>query len=74
MPTITVPLSKELAKTVAGFVKTGFAASKADAVRKAIVSLSRERALLDLLEAELEIRDGKALKGDLRVLAKRLSR
>ena len=72
MSTLSVPLTPKLEETINGFVKSGYAPNKAEVVRKALRLLAREEAVLAVLEAERELDDGKGLRGDLDVLAKRL--
>ena len=49
-------------------VRKGYGANKADVVRKALVLLAEEEAVLSILKAEQE----PTLKGDLKKLAKKL--
>lgn len=72
MSTISVPLTPELEIFINRMVRDGNAANKADVVRKALRRMSEEEAVNEILEAEREIAQGKGLRGDLRVLAKRL--
>mgnify|MGYP001577907880 FL=1 len=72
MSTLSVPLTQQLEETINGFVRSGYAANKADVVRKALKLLAQEEAVMAVLEAERELDAGKGLRGDLDVLAKRL--
>jgi len=72
MSTLSVPLTPQLEETINGFVKSGYASSKAEVVRKALKLLAEEEAVMAVLEAEQEIRDGKGLRGDLRKLMKQI--
>ncbi len=72
MSTLSVPLNPKLEEFIDSFVKKGRAANKAEVVRQALRLLEEEEAVADILKAQQEIRDGKALHGDLRVLAKQL--
>lgn len=72
MSTISVPLTRELEKSVAELVQSGYGSNKADVVRRAIKSASEEEAIQAVLRAEREITLGKGLKGDLRELAKKI--
>ena len=72
MSTLSVPLTPQLEETINSFVKNGYAPNKAEVVRKALKLLAREEAIMAVLEAERELDEGKGLRGDLDVLAKRL--
>ena len=72
MTTLSVPLPPELAEWVEGMVKKGYVENKAALVRKALRRLAEEEAVADVLKAEQEFREGKALTGDLRRLLKRI--
>ena len=53
-------------------VKTLKAANKAHVVRYAIQRLAEEEAILNVMEAERELADGKGLRGDLDKLLKKI--
>ena len=72
MTTLSVPLPAHLEESVNNLVKKGFAANKADVVRKAIIRLIEDEAVTAVLMAEQEIAEGKGLRGDLRVLSKKI--
>ncbi|MEA2112393.1 MAG: hypothetical protein U9P50_00255 [Patescibacteria group bacterium] len=72
MTTLSVPLTPKLENIVNSFVKEGYAPNKAEVMRKALIRLSEEEAIKDLLEAEQEVRDGKILRGDLDELTKKI--
>lgn len=72
MSTLSVPLSPELEKFINSQVKCGHASNKADVVRRALVRFSEDEAVRAVLEASQEVKDGKALRGDLRELAKKI--
>jgi len=72
MSTISVPLPANLEEFVNKMVSEGQAANKADVVRKALNLLSEDEAVNAILSAQREIKLGKGLKGDLKVLAKKL--
>lgn len=74
MSTLSVPVSPKLEELVNSLVKSGYGANKADVVRKALELLAEEEAIRTVREAQQEIRDGKALKGDLKTLIKRMPR
>lgn len=69
MSTLSVPLNPKLEEFIDSFVKRGRAANKAEVVRQALRLLEEEEAVVDVLKAQQEVREGKALYGDLRVLA-----
>ena len=70
MTTVTIPLSDTLNNYINEQVKLGNASSKADLVRRAIAKYKEEEFVNSILQAEQEIRDGKALSGDLDELAR----
>jgi len=72
MTTLSVPLTPKLENIVNSFVKEGYASNKAEVMRKALIRLSEEEAINDLLEAEQEVRDGKILRGDIRDILKKM--
>lgn len=69
MSTLSVPLTPELEKFINNQVKSGYAANKADVVRRALTRFSEDEAVEMILRAQKEIADGKGLRGDLRKLA-----
>ena len=71
MSTLSVPLTPKLEEFINDQVKSGRAASKADVVRRALVTLSEEEAVQEVLLAQKEISEGKGLTGDIRELMKR---
>lgn len=68
MSVLSVPVTPKLEELVESLVKKGFGANKADVVRKALILLGEEEAVLSILKAEQE----PTLKGDLKKLAKKL--
>ena len=70
MTTLSVPLSADLEESVNNLVKKGFAANKADLVRKAIIRLIEDEAVMAIILAEQEIAEKKGLRGDLKILSK----
>ncbi len=72
MTTLSVPVSPQLEKLVNSLIKSGYGANKADVVRKALELLAEEEAIRAVREAQQEIKDGKALTGDLKNLIKRM--
>ncbi len=73
MSTISVPIPAFLEDFINNMVSTGYAANKADLVRKALIKLREDEAVNSVLRAEQEGREGKTLEGDLRELAKKYS-
>ena len=71
MSTLSVPLTPKLEEFINDQVKSGRAASKADVVRRALVTFSEEEAVREVLLAQKEISEGKGLTGDIRELMKR---
>ncbi len=61
MSTLSVPLTPQLEAAVNRFVQSGYAANKADVVRKALRRLDEEEAVNAVLRADRET----PLKGDL---------
>lgn len=70
MTTISIPLNAELNDYVDEQVRLGRASSKAELIRRAILKFKEDEFINTILQAEQEIRDGKALKGDLDQIAK----
>lgn len=74
MSILSVPVSPKLEELVNSLVKSGYGANKADVVRKALNLLAEEEAIRAVREAQQELRDGKALRGDLKNLIKRITK
>lgn len=73
MSTLSVPLTAQLEEFVQRMVRRGSAATKADVVRRALTRYAEEEAILSVLRSEQEIKEGKAIKGDLKKIMKSLS-
>ncbi|KKR70362.1 MAG: hypothetical protein UU13_C0007G0003 [Candidatus Nomurabacteria bacterium GW2011_GWB1_40_7] len=71
MTTLSIPVSGELEKFIERMVKDGKGANKADVVRRALREYEENEALENILQSEIEIAQGKGLRGDLRELAKK---
>ena len=71
MTTLSVPLPEHLEKVVKDLAKSR-GSNKAEVVRYALSRLAEEEAVQAVLRAERELADGKALRGDLRELAKKI--
>lgn len=72
MSTLSVPLPPSLDEFISGQVKKGLASNKAEVVRKALRLLQEEEALYAVLRSEQEVKEGKVLRGNLKVLAKKI--
>jgi len=68
MSTLSVPLSPELEKSVDELVAAGYGSNKADVIRRAIIKVSEEKAVEEVLQAMSE----PTLRGDLRKLSKKI--
>lgn len=68
MSTLSVPLPPNLEAFINNQVKSGYAANKADVVRRALIRFSEDEAVEAILRASQE----PTLKGDLRELAKKI--
>lgn len=74
MSILSVPVSPKLEELVHSLVKSGYGANKADVVQKALELLAEEEAIRAVREAQQELRDGKALKGNLKSLIKQMTK
>lgn len=72
MSILSVPLSPNLDEFISEQVKKGLASNKAEVVRKALRLLQEEEAVYAVLKSEQEVREGKVLRGNLKVLAKKI--
>jgi Arc/MetJ-type ribon-helix-helix transcriptional regulator len=73
MSTLSVPLPANLETFIESMVRRGAAANKAAVVRQALFNYAEEQAIAVVLKAEQEVKEGKALRGDIRKIMKRLS-
>ncbi|MBI3626915.1 hypothetical protein HY224_02630 [Candidatus Uhrbacteria bacterium] len=69
MTLLTVPLNKNLAQKIDEMIKHGYAANKADLARRALENYIEDRAVLNVLQAEQEVKEGKVFRGKLDDLA-----
>ena len=69
MTTISIPITNELNDFINEQVRLGRASSKAELIRRAIINMKEEEFIATVLKAKQEVKDGKALKGDLDTLA-----
>lgn len=74
MATLSVPIPHKLEDFIKNQIKKGNAPNKAAVVRRALIRLSEEEAINDVLRSEQEMKEGKLLKGDLRKLLKQLKK
>lgn len=68
MSTLSVPLTPQLEEDIKELVKKGFAPTKAEVVRRAIIRLTEEEAVEEVFRAQRE----PMLRGDLRELMKKI--
>ena len=71
MSTLSVPLTPDLEEFINSQVKLGYAANKADVVRKAVRRMAEEEVINAILKSQKQVREGKILRGDLREIAKK---
>ena len=71
MSTLSVPLTPQLEEMINRMIKSGYADNKASVVRKALRSLSEQKAIAAVLEGERDIREGRVFYGDLEKIAKK---
>ena len=74
MTTITTPIDKELEEFINAEIREGNSETKAHVVRQALRLLREDRAYKRIQEAELDIKEGRVYKGDLRLLMKKQPR
>lgn len=70
MTTISIPITAELNQFIDEQVALGNASSKADLIRRVLLKFKEEEFINSIRKAKQEIKDGKALTGDLDILAK----
>ena len=70
MTTISIPINDKLNDYIDEQVRLGKASSKSELIRRALIKYKEDEFIKAILEAEQEIKDGKALTGDLDELAK----
>jgi len=70
MTTISIPITNELNEFIDEQVELGKVASKAELIRRAIIKFKDDEFITSILKAKQEIKEGKALVGDLDKLAK----
>ena len=72
MSILSVPLPPHLDEFISEQVRSGLASNKAEVVRKALKLLQEEEAVCAVLKSEQEVREGKVLRGSLKLLAGRI--
>ncbi len=72
MTTLSVPIPAELEAFIDGEIKHGRSPNKSAVVRRALHRLAEEEAVQAVLQSEREVAEGKILRGDLRVLARKI--
>ncbi len=72
MTTISVPIDRDLEDFIDEMLKHKKAETKAQVIRMALYKLKEEEALKDLLEAEIDVKEGRIYKGDLKELSEKL--
>lgn len=73
MSTLSVPLTSNLEEAITRLVRSGFAETKAEVVRKAIARLAEEEAVNAILVSQKEAQDGKIFEGDLKTFVEAIS-
>jgi len=73
MSTLSVPLNPELEAAVRRLIRDGYAETKAAVVRKAIKTVEEDEALMAILRAEQDIREGRVFRGDLNKILKKFN-
>ena len=73
MSTLSVPLNPELEAAVRRLIRDGYAETKAAVVRKAIKTVEEDEALMAILRAEQDIREGRVFRGDLYKILKKFN-
>ncbi len=68
MTTLSIPITTKQEKFIASLVDSGKAANMAHAVRQALDFYLEEKLVADVMESEMEMRQGKILYGDPRKL------
>ncbi len=71
MTTLSIPVTTKQEKFIASLVESGSAANMAHAVRQALDFYLEEKLVADVMESEMEMRQGKILYGDPRKLIKK---
>ncbi|MFH1252715.1 MAG: hypothetical protein V1664_00055 [Candidatus Uhrbacteria bacterium] len=72
MSTISVPLTQTLELFIERTVKRGVASTKAEVVRQALSCYAEEEAVVAVLRAQQERKDGKEIRGNLRKILKQM--
>lgn len=65
MSTISVPLTPHLEKFLESYIKSGNASNKAEVLRRALIKFEEDEAVMKVLRAEQEVKEGKIIRGKL---------
>ena len=71
MTTLSIPVTTKQEKFITSLIESGKAANMAHAVRQALDFYLEEKLVADVVESEMEMREGKILYGDPRKLIKK---
>ncbi len=71
MATLSVPLPSNIAEAMDQLIQRGYGSTKAAIARRAITRFIEDEAVLSVLQAEQEIKEGKIVRGDLRKILKK---
>ena len=71
MSTISVPINSKLESVLNNLIKSGFAENKAEAMRKALLHLAENEAVLAVIKSEQEAKEGLIFRGVLQKLIKK---
>ena len=72
MTTLSIPIPSELEMFIKREIEQKRSPNKAAVVRRALHRLAEEEAVQAVLQSEREVEEGKILRSDLQVLAKRI--
>lgn len=73
MSTLSIPVDNTLIQFIDDMIASRKADNKAQVVRQALYNMREDEALKDMVEARMDVMQGKVYKGDLRELAKAVS-
>lgn len=62
MTTISVPIDEKMEKFINSQIEKGTAENKAQVVRKALSLFAEEQALMEVLESQSDVKNGRILK------------
>jgi Arc/MetJ-type ribon-helix-helix transcriptional regulator len=70
MSNLTIPLNPKQEEFINASIGSGIASSKAELVRRAIDLFAEDQAVMEVIRAAQEVKEGKILRGDLMDLVK----